>query len=173
MAPITPRLEHSPHKRTRILIRSSSGLSHRAIARKEGIPAGSIHGIILRYDSQISAKSQPRSGRPHSLSERDKRSLFRSINANPFITATQILLNCNLGCSVKTLTRFLKLEGIQHYRALRRPKLTPQHAEKRLQFASQYFNKPSSFWRRWIFSDETTIARGQGEKQEWVFCRQV
>ncbi|KAM4067463.1 DDE superfamily endonuclease [Hirsutella rhossiliensis] len=46
--------------------------------------------------------------------------------------------------------------------------LTEEHAAKRLQFALQYYQKPASFWHKWIFSDETSIARGDGEKQKWI-----
>ncbi|KAK7219081.1 hypothetical protein V2G26_007084 [Clonostachys chloroleuca] len=37
--------------------------------------------------------------------------------------------------------------------------------EKRLQFARLHIRKPLSWWKRVIFSDETTVARGQGERQ--------
>lgn len=173
MAPLTPRVEYSPHKRTRIVTSYNSGVSVKAISIKEGVPSPSIYGIIKRYRVQKSAKSSPRVGRPPSISIRDKRRIFQLIRDDPFISNLQLIERATLGCSVRTLSRFLKDEGIQHTEALRRPKLTPEIAQSRLEFARQYLRESPAFWRRWIFSDETTIARGEGERQKWVFCRRV
>jgi transposase len=173
MAPTTPKPNYSPHTRTRVVMLRNCGLPLYRIAHSEGISPGSIHGIIRRYRDQKSAQDLPRLGRPAALTDREKRIIFRCINLDPFASISQIRLSCNLQCANVTLTRFLKKNGIQHTYALRRPKLTPELAQKRLEFARKHINKPETEWQRWIFSDETTIARGQGEKQKWVFCRSV
>lgn len=170
MAPVTPRIEYSPHKRTRIQMKYELGISQRQIAFQEGVPKGSVSGIIKRYRQQSSAKSSPRAGRLTKLSENDKRLLFRSISKDPFISIEDLLRESQLNVSAKTLSRWLKSEGILHKHALRRPLLTPKAAKKRLQFAIEHSTKDINFWRRWIFSDETTIARGEGERQAWVHC---
>jgi len=173
LPPEAPRKHYSPHKRARIAALQTAGISHRDIARREGVSAGSISGILKRYGVQKSAKSLQRSGRPRILTERDIRYLFRFIDQDPFITSEELREKANLACSVRTITRELIRHGIQHSKALRRPKLTPEHAAKRLEFARLHVRKPPSWWRRWIFSDESTIQRGDGEKQKWVFCRSV
>ena len=99
--------------------------------------------------------------------------IFRSISFSPFILNRELLEQTNITCSIATLTRYLQEQGIQHTRALRRPKLTPSAARARLDFAQRHIQEPLSFWKRWIFSDETTIARGDGERGKWVFCRRV
>jgi hypothetical protein len=71
------------------------------------------------------------------------------------------------------LSRWLKSEGIQHFKAIRRPKLTPELAKKRLIFARQYLEKPLSWWRKVIFSDETTIVRGGGDVPQRVWYSKV
>ncbi|KAM4063611.1 DDE superfamily endonuclease [Hirsutella rhossiliensis] len=58
-----------------------------------------------------------------------------------------------------------------HFKALGRPKLTPEVAEKRLLFAIRHINLPLGAWKSWVFSDETSIAQGEGERQAWVFCK--
>lgn len=147
--------------------------THREIAAETGVSAGSISGIIKRYNGQQSARSHRRAGRPQKLGERDKRLLFRIIRQDPFIEAEELLKAASLSVSKATLIRFLKKEGIHHRKALRRPLLTEETAKKRLEFAQAYENEDPSFWRRWIFSDETTIARGDGKRQQWVFCKWV
>lgn len=149
------------------------GTSQRRIAFNEGVPAGTVSGIIDRYNEQESAASRPRSGRPPLLLERDKRVIIRAITNFPFIKLSDLVTEAGLTCSTKMLSRWLKKEGIHHNRALQRPYLTNLHAQKRLTFAIKYRGKPASFWKRWIFSDETTIARGQGDRVKWVFHRKV
>jgi transposase len=164
---------HSPHKRTRIVTAYNLGMKAKTVGLKEGISARAVYAIVERYGKQQSAKDQPRSGRPPLLDGRHKRHIFRCIEEDPFVSNRELIEKCALPCSVSTVTRFLRKEGIQHYRALRRPKLTPDVAAKRLEFARLHVRKPLSWWKRWIFSDEVTIARGEGEKQKWVFCRKV
>lgn len=170
MAPVTPRVEYGPHKRTRIQMKYELGISQRRIAFEEGVPNGTVSGVVKRYRQQKSAKSSPRSGRPPALSAIDKRRLFRIITKDPFISIEKLLSESELNVSAKTLSRWLKSEGIQHVQALRQQLLTPEAAKKRLEFAIEHSSKDIRFWRRWIFSDETTIARNQGEHQAWVHC---
>lgn len=101
------------------------GYSAREIAAAEGIPANSVSGIAKRYIQQISAQSKPRSGQPKKMTEADKRHIKRLIQRNPFISNKEIISTVPLNVCVKTLTSYLKSEGIQHKLALRQPKLTP------------------------------------------------
>ena len=169
----TSRVEHSPHKRTRIYMKYNLGFSARQIAFEEGVPPGSISGIVKRYDQQQSAHSQPRPGAPSRLTERLKRIIFRAIERDPFITLSQLAIDTGVPVKERTLASWLRKEGIMHNRALQRPLLTPEAAEKRLLFARLHVRRPPSFWKRWIFSDETTVARGDGERVKWVFHRLV
>lgn len=82
-------------------------------------------------------------------------------------------MEAGLTVCTRTLRRWLQKQGIEHNRALQRPHLTPRLAEKRLAFARLHVRRPPSYWKRWIFSDETTIARGQGQRIEWVFHQKV
>lgn len=169
----TPGKHYSPHKRTRIAVAVEKGIPKSWVAAKEGCSPNSVHGIAKRYRTQRSAVSLPRSGRPRTLTEYDKRHILRLISQNPFISNAEIKTQAGLACHVDTITRWLKSEGIQHTKALRRPKLTQELADKRLAFARRYLTSPEDFWKLWIFSDEVTVARGDGERQKWVFCRRV
>lgn len=171
--PKTPKPQYSPHKRTRIALGFEAGLTYKALAAVEGVSPGSIYGIVKRYRVQKSAKSLSRPLRPRSLTDRDIRHMLRFIHQNPFISALELKTACSFTCHPVTITRELRRQGIQHYKALRRPKLSEEHAKKRLAFAKEHINKPLSEWKCWIFSDELIIARGQGERTGWVFCRKV
>ena len=169
----TPKLEYSPHKRARVAQGWQLGLSKAALWVKEGVPPNSVSGIVKRYRDQTSGRSKPRSGRPRILLERNIRVILRLINKDPFISNKTLIKEAGLTYSVRTLTRELIRRGIQYQRALRRLKLSERLAEKRLAFARLYVRKPLSWWKRLIVSDESTIARGDGARQAWVFKPKV
>src|SRR5438034_3699163 len=122
MAPQTPKMEYSPHKRTRIASLYSSGVSAKAIATREGITPRAVYGISDRYRIQNSGRSQPRSGRPPILTERDKRAIMRQIKLNPFVANQELIRGAGLTCHIRTVTRWLQSEGIQQVTAPGRPK---------------------------------------------------
>ncbi|OAQ58126.2 Nuf2 family protein [Pochonia chlamydosporia 170] len=167
------RLEYSPHKRTRIYMSHLAGNSYSRIANDEGVPRGSISGIIKRYRVQQSAHNCGRSGRPPTVSERDGRVIKLAVRRFPSIKLQEIITEAGLTISTRTLRRWLQKQGIKHNRALQRPHLTARLAEKRLAFARLHVRRPASYWKRWIFNDETTIARGQGGRVKWVWHSQM
>jgi nicotinamide mononucleotide adenylyltransferase len=98
---------------------------------------------------------------------------MRLIEHDHFILPTTLAFEIGLRVHFRTITNWLKEQGIQHQRALRRPKLTKAYAEKRLAFALKHIDKPNTYRQRWVFSDELTIAREDGESTGWVFCGKV
>ncbi|KAI0125194.1 hypothetical protein BJ170DRAFT_636807 [Xylariales sp. AK1849] len=84
MAPTTPRanrksgIHYSPHKRTKISMMYSFGLSIKTIAYLEDVCPNTIYGIKDRYRIQKSASNKPKTGRPPKLSDRDIRHYIRA-----------------------------------------------------------------------------------------------
>lgn len=108
------------------------GMSAQEISLKEGVPISSIYGIVSRYRVQKSAQSAPRSGRPPTLTDREKRVVMRLIAKDPFIKAREIISAGGLGCCERTIIRWLQLQGVQHAAVLQIA-LTPEVAQKRQQ----------------------------------------
>lgn len=54
---------------------------------------------------------------------------------------------------------------------MQQPSLMPLHAEKRLNWARRYQYFTSTDWARVYWSDECTVERGIGQRQEWTFTR--
>ncbi|KAK7223076.1 hypothetical protein V2G26_011079 [Clonostachys chloroleuca] len=165
-----PEKNYSPHKRGRIMQMVELGYTAKEVAEKERVNPRTAYGIASRYRVQKRGQSRDRSGCPTKISEREKRHIMRLIEADPFIRNEDICRQARLSCCTRTLTRWLRSEGIQHVYALRRPKLTTTQAQLRLEFAQGLINKPISWWISVIFTDESTVARGEGEKVKWVFC---
>lgn len=173
MVRIYEKKHHSPHKRTAIATAYQKGVPAKAVAAEHGVSPDAVYAIARRYQNQISGRSQPGRGRKFKLDERYIRRILREIDQNPFISNKELIENCALPVTEQTLVTTLKKRGIQHRQALRRPKLSDTIAQKRLEFAQKHLNKPLEYWKRFVFSDETTVVRGQGERQAWVFCRAV
>lgn len=168
-----PRHEYSPHKRTRIAVLHASGTPIRALALQEGIPAGSVSGIIRRYRTQQSARSHQRSGRPGKLSEQVKNRIISAVRIDPWILPAKLLQKARVDVAFRTIQRALAKEGLKYRPAIQRPKLTEEHARKRLQMAQEFLEKPDEWWHRVVFSDETTVQRGRGAKRPSVWCKSV
>lgn len=151
----------------------NNGVSISDIVAKEGVTKHAIFGIVRRYRHQESAKENSRSGRPLIVTDRDKSHILRIIDSDPFISCRVIIERAGLCCYKSTLTRWLKKQGVQHYLSLRRPFLGPTTVQKRLTLARRYVNEDSTFWYNWIISDKVSIARGDGVKTKWVFCKYV
>lgn len=132
----TPRkFELSPHKRTRIVLSRELGLSHIALAAREGISPKPISGISQRYQIQKSGTSRNRAGHPQILDPGYLCRIKRLLSQNPFISAQEIVDQAGLPCAARTVSRGLVKPGIQHHKALRRPKLTSSHAAARMKLA--------------------------------------
>ena len=56
-----------------------------------------------------------------------------------------------------TLDRFLKADGLKCYVALNKTNLNPVDKDSRRDFAREYVDRDIEFWRRVVFTDETTI----------------
>jgi transposase len=171
--PKTSRLEYSPHKRARIATGFQLGLTPKALFAKEGVSPRTVHGLVQRYETQEKGKSKPRSGRPPLISPAQLTRIQRIIDLNPFILAKDLIPRARLSCGERTVKRALERIGIQHRPALRRPKLLQQHADARLACALKYVNNSEGQWERWIFSDESTVARGEGDRTKYVWVKKV
>lgn len=78
-----------------------------------------------------------------------------------------------MSCSRKTILAFLRNEGIMHFKSLIRPFINETTARKRLHFARRFVHMSTDFWKSWTFSDEVIIARGEGQRRTWCFCKPV
>lgn len=164
------KYKHStPRRRNRIAARYESGLKAKAVAFHEGVTEDHVRGVIKRFRLQDYGVSRPGRGRPPKLNERDKRAILREIAKNPFVQIETLRrLTCpHVGRTC--LSDYLKKEGISHHLAITRPYLTAEHAAERYVWSIEHVDKPVSYWRKVLFTDESTVERGAGARRVWVF----
>jgi hypothetical protein len=111
-------------------------------------------------------QNKPRSGHPEVLTEREKRYITTLIRAKPLIPWEDLRKELGLSVSITTIRKFLKNEGVLHWRALKRPGLTKELAIKRLAWAREHANTD---WSKWLFSDECSVEYGVGRARPWAF----
>jgi len=164
---------YSPHKRTQIITEYNLGQSAKVVALKYGCPPASVYKIAKRAQGQISCRSRRKSGRPPALSEADKIAIRRCASLDPFIQTRALKDQAGVAACGETIRQFLAKEGIHHKWAMRRPFITQEHADARLEFARRWGDKPAEFWDDWIFSDETSVDLASGQRKQKVWCPTV
>lgn len=85
----------------------------------------------------------------------DDRRIVRESRRNPSTTSRNIVEQLKLNISSRTVRRRLNEEGLKNCVARRKPHISKMNKKKRLDFAKKYINKPLSFWKRVIWSDES------------------
>ena len=166
---IKGRFELTPYWRSHIVGRAAGGQCPKAIAEDLNISSSTIGTTIRQADSRYKNESQHQSGCPNIVNEHLHRRLLREVRANPKIRYRDLRLNLGLDgktVSKATLYRILKKEGIVNWLAKKRPLITPEVAAKHFQFAKDHEHWGSDEWKIFLWSDEYSVERGSGKKQQ-------
>jgi Transposase len=163
------RIELTPSKRAQIVGAAACGLGISKIAQNLEIPVSTVQ-YTLKVDSKRQNQiSSPRPGQPRKSSARDLVKIIDYVRANPKHTYAQIRDNVVPNLSNRTFSRFLKSRGISKWICKRRPYLSEQVVEKRLQWVQTRRDWSETEWATYIFSDECSIERGAGGSRQWAF----
>lgn len=148
----------------------SDGKSTRAIARELKICHSSVSNIRRTMSPQPAV---PKSGPMEKLTERDRRSLVRSVTSGACDTSGEMRQDLiklkGVSVSGQTIRNALKKEGMKAVRKKKRPLLTARHRRLRLMFATKYKSWTLADWRRVIFTDETKINRAGSDGLKWAW----
>jgi len=164
--------ETTPEERRIIIRLLNQCKSYGEIAKIVGRPRSKIQSIINRICEKATYQNQPRIGRPRKTSAQDERFVVREITKDPHTSAPMIsdeLKKRGVSVSVSTARRILKRSGF-HGRVPRKKFFVSEaNIKKRLQFARKYANKPASFWRKVMFTDESkyNISGSDGRRMIW------
>ena len=97
-----------------------------------------IHNFLRNVEDYGKKKS---TGRPSSLSNRDKRAILR-LASNSQLTTKQIMQKPNVSASVSSVRRvLLSCKNIKRLKLKKKPPLTTQHKSERLKFAKSALEK--------------------------------
>lgn len=121
------------------------------------ISDSSVRSIIERYNNHGTVETPRVSGRPRIFSEREERAIEHTMKENRRKNAHVLADEAPKEASSKTISRILKKRGYRRCVARRKPFLKSEHKTRRLQFAKKYVSSPPEFWKRVIFTDESSF----------------
>jgi hypothetical protein len=128
------RHEYSDYDRDTVYGLFLAGKTQREIADITQTPRTSVQYIL----DHNGPRTQTRTGRPQILSKRAERHILRTVKNTPKISYAELRKRCDIQCSDDTIYRLLKKHHMKKWLAKKRPRLTAEHAKKRLEWAKKY-----------------------------------
>lgn len=152
-----------------ILGRHRGGEKPKSISTDLQIPLQTVYSTIQRSTSRSHCESKPRAGRPKIINDTAKRAIIRHIKKNPFLSYEELINTLQLSISRRTLYTVLNESGYGKWKAQKRPKLTPEAAKCRYDWALKHKDWTYDQWSTVIWSDECSVELGSGHRNKWVF----
>ena len=146
--------------RNMIITKHKKGLGYRKISSQLNIPISTIGAIIRKWKNCGTTRDRQRTGRPQKINQTSGRRIVRKAKKNPFVTRRELqedLRQAGIEVSKDTISRSLHRQGLNCRSPRKTPLLKRKHVNARLKFVDVYQNKPSEFWEKVLWSDETKI----------------
>lgn len=132
-----------------------NGLSLRKIAEKYKISKTSVEKLCKKFEKTQQIGNIPGRGRNRATTKREDTLIVRQIKIKPDTSSSEIKEQLNLNVSTKTIRRRLRENNFQSRVSIRKPMISAKNKKKRLEFAKNHIDKPISFWKNVIWSDES------------------
>ena len=132
-----------------------NGLSYRKISHKFGVSFPAVQKIWKKYEQRGSVADIPGRGRKRSTTPRQDALITREVRKKSKITSRAIKESLSLNVSGRTIRLRLQQQGMKNKFAVRRPFISKRNRVKRLKFAENHADKPISFWKKILWSDES------------------
>ena len=107
------------------------------IASLLDIPLPTVYSIIRLYKKRGHANALPRSGRPHKLTERNKKTIILHAEEDRFASCAEIKAKAKSQASTKTIAKVLHNAGLHSRVARSMPFLKPNHISARQEWARE------------------------------------
>lgn len=149
------RKEISLQVRKLIIEDRKNGLSLGKIAEKYKISKTGVQKLCNKFEISHQITNLTGRGRKRATSNRDDALIVRQTKVNSNISSSEIKDQLNLNVSTKTIRRRLHEKGLSSRVSIKKPMITLKNKKKRLEFAKKYVDKPISFWKTVVWSDES------------------
>ncbi|GBC44975.2 IS630 family transposase [Rhizophagus irregularis DAOM 181602=DAOM 197198] len=109
---------------------------------------------------------------PPALNNNEKNALINEVKKNRREPLHEIINTLGLSCSLTTARQTLYDAGIHSHVAAKKPFVSKKHALARVSWCEKYKEKTIQDWNQVIFSDESSVEIGNGQKSVmvWGFC---
>ena len=139
------------------------------IMARHKLSRGAVRYTLKNSEQRTNDKTLPRPGQTKSYSALDERNILRWARYHPKDTYAELKEGTGVTCSHTTIARVLKSHGILNWRAAKRPHLTKHAVQKRYEWCKLRKGWTDEEWGLVMWSDECSIERGAGKKNEWRF----
>lgn len=168
--------ELSDNTRTEIVTKYNLGISVINIAKEYNLPRQTIYYQINKYIKTEQTTNLRRTGRNRKTTASEDRLIVRKFKNDPLKTPKTAALEWNKTTinhiSERTIRRRLTEANMKTYIAKTIPFITAKNKIKRLEFAKKYINKPASFWRNVLWTDESSFEYHSSPKKVFVRLNQ-
>jgi transposase len=165
----------SKEKRWIIIGMHKKRMNNSEIGRLLKIKRDTVASIVKLYKMTGGVNSIKQTGRPRSLSAREERILLRTAIAQPLTDAVFLAKEMTKQLKRPISARIVRLalvrNGFHARKPAKKPLLTPAQRKRRLAFAKEYIQKPATFWRSTIFSDEAPFKIFCTPSGQWTWRR--
>lgn len=154
-----------------IVLEVKSGVKYRDISKKYEISIAGISKIMKKHQSENTVERKAGSGRNRKTTAHDDRMIHRLVRTDPSKSTRVIAEELNLNVTMRTINNRIHEFGIRSYFKIKKPLLRKQNVKKRLQFAKKYVNKPLSFWKTILWTDESKYELKNTKRRARVYCK--
>jgi transposase len=149
-------VKYSNEIRLAIVKKLQLGETQRAVSREFKMSQTSVRDLWKKYQATGKVENLKRSGRPATLTNREKRVLCRECVKDPFQSAKAVNLRSNIPKKVSlwTVQRVLRAGGLLSRIAVKKPFLSKCNIAKRKKWCKEYSTFEPVDWSNVIFSDE-------------------
>ena len=162
----TMPVELTPTKRGEIVGMHQAGYNNHHIAQERGIARSTVQDTLRRWRESGTNYSLPRSGRPHALSDRDRRKLVRDMRDSPGQAWAGFA--GEFDASPSTIKHEAHLQGFHKRVKRRKPFISAVNREKRVKWAKDNVGRD---WNEVIFTDESSVEIGELVRRETTIRR--
>ena len=127
------------------------------IARQLKVSQSAVCRVIRRFKTEGTIARKCGSGRRRKTTKAQDRLICKQVLTNPKTTLKDIKNDTNLDVCLTTIKARLNENGLHARRARKVPLISEKNVKKRLAYAKKYVNMPINFWKRVIFSDESSF----------------
>ena len=151
-----------------------NGIKPKDIAKQTNKPLTTIYNILSRHNNYRNKIRKENCGRKAKLTTKEKSIIGRELIKTPkkscMEISNEIKNQYNKKVSKTTIWRAIKEIGFKSFIPRKKPFLSNNQIEKRLNFAKEFFCKSIQYWRKIVWSDECIfkVNNSSNQKKYWI-----
>jgi transposase len=161
--------ELTPNQRAEIVGAAKCGVRITDIGRMLNFTPSTVRYTYELSEQRDTNVSISRAGRPSITSARVKGTVVGYARCYPKSTYRQMRADLEISLSDSTIKRILLPYHLRKWQCKKRPELGPEVVNLRYQWALLRKDWSVKDWALIIFSDESSVERGNGGQREWAW----